>query len=66
MLFRVFKEIRAAGRREAYRDAARIAEERADVAVELAPAGRLGFGLQRASIAHEIAIALRDKAEGTR
>ncbi len=61
-----FREIRAAARREAFREAARIAEERADLAAELAPKGRLGEGLGRATIAHEIAVELRALAEAHR
>ncbi len=66
MLRRVFEEIRMAARRKAFREAARIAEERADVAADLAPRGRLGEGLGRATIAHEIAVELRAIAEGKR
>ena len=55
-----------AGRREALREAARLAEERADITAELAPKGRLGLGLQRASIAHDLAIELRAMAKGGR
>jgi hypothetical protein len=60
------QSVRRSAYREAMREAALIAEERADVAAELAPRGRLGLGLQRASVAHDIAIELRARAEVVR
>lgn len=54
---------RARGRRDALLEAAALAEQHADIAAELAPEGRLGFGLCRASIAHDIAVELRSRAE---
>lgn len=66
MLWRVFKDIRAAGVREGLRRAAAHAETKADIAVELAPKGRLGLGLQRASIVHDLAVELREMAEEVR
>jgi hypothetical protein len=66
MLRKVFEEIRTAARRRALRDAAKLAEERAELAAELAPRGRLGEGLGRANIAHEIAVELRAMAESDR
>ncbi len=52
-----------AGRRAALREAIRLADLRADLAAELAPCGRLGQGLVRAQVAHEIALELRDLLE---